>query len=252
MNVLLVEDEPLAAKRLETLVKEIAPEAKIVAKPESVRAAVRWLKSEPEPDLILMDVQLADGLSFEIFQQIEVSAPVIFTTAYDEYALRAFKVNSIDYLLKPIEQEELQAAFAKFRSRGHQPSSDQFVRMLEAFGVRPVSYKSRFLLKQGSRLEVVETADIQYLFAEDKVVLLYTSGGKKFIADDTLDELEKQLDPRHYFRLNRKYISSLSAIERMEPYFNGRIRVWLRQRPADEEILVSRERAESFRNWLNS
>ncbi|RCR69729.1 LytR/AlgR family response regulator transcription factor [Larkinella punicea] len=257
MKILIVEDEPLAVKRMEGLIREVAPDAEIVGKIDTVRAFVRWWQTNPAPDLLLMDIQLADGLSFEIFQQVEVKTPVIFTTAYDEYALRAFKVNSVDYLLKPIEQEELVKAIQKFRhqrqSADSQPgASENLVKMLEEFGIKPVTYKSRFLIKQGGRFDVVETSDILYLYADDKVVFLITNQNRKYIVDETLDELEAKLDPRHFFRINRKYITHLSAIERIEPYFNGRLRIWLKHRPSEEEVSVSRERADSFKGWLNT
>jgi DNA-binding LytR/AlgR family response regulator len=256
MNILLVEDEPLAARRLTTLLREVAPQATVIGQTESVRETLRWLQANPAPDLLLLDIQLADGLSFELFQQTPVESPVIFTTAYDEYALRAFKVNSVDYLLKPIEKDELAAALDKFRrTRGTAapvPVAEQLGKLLETYGVKPVQHRSRFLLKTSGRFDVVETADVPYLFAEDKVVFLVTNGAKKFIVDETLDELERQLDPRQFFRLNRRYLARLEAIERMEPHFNGKLRVWLRHRPTDEEIFVSRERAEGFKSWLNA
>lgn len=256
MTVLLVEDEPLAARRLEGLLREVAPEAVVVGQTESVRQTVQWLQSHPMPDLMLLDIQLADGLSFEIFQHVSVESPVIFTTAYDEYALRAFKVNSVDYLLKPIEKEELAAALEKFQkmhSTAFHPqyAAQQLGKVLEAYGVKPVSYRSRFLIKQGGRFDVVEAGEIAYLFAEDKVVFLVTNQGRKLILDETLDELERQLDPRQFFRLNRKYLGQLSAIERIEPHFNGKLRIWLKHRAAEEEIFVSRERADAFKAWLN-
>ncbi|GAB3335537.1 LytTR family DNA-binding domain-containing protein [Larkinella ripae] len=256
MKILIVEDEPLAVKRMEGLIREVAPEAEILGKTDTVRAFVRWWQTNAAPDLILMDIQLADGLSFEIFQQVEVKTPVIFTTAYDEYALRAFKVNSVDYLLKPIEQEELAKAIQKFRTQRQTDApagtSENLVKMLEEFGIKPVAYKNRFLIKQGGRFDVVETADILYLYADDKVVFLITNQNRKYIVDETLDELEAKLDPRLFFRINRKYITHLSAIERIEPYFNGRLRIWLKHRPSEEEVSVSRERAESFKIWLNT
>lgn len=257
MKILIVEDEPLAVKRMEGLIREVAPDTEIVGKIDTVRAFVRWWQTNPAPDLLLMDIQLADGLSFEIFQQVDVKTPVIFTTAYDEYALRAFKVNSVDYLLKPIEEEELGKAIQKFRLQRHsadaQPgASENLVRMLEEFGIKPVTYKSRFLIKQGGRFDVIETSDILYLYADDKVVFLITSQNRKYIVDETLDELEGKLDPRQFFRINRKYITHLSAIERIEPYFNGRLRIWLRNRPSEEEVSVSRERADSLKTWLNT
>ncbi|WP_266365178.1 LytR/AlgR family response regulator transcription factor [Tellurirhabdus rosea] len=252
MKIVIVEDEPLAVKRLEALLKEIEPAAEIVGRVETVRSFVRWWSQNPPPDLLLLDIQLADGLSFEIFQQVDVRTPVIFTTAYDEYALKAFKVNSVDYLLKPIDEDELRKAIAKYREvRQVAASSGDLAKVLEAYGVRPVSYKNRFMLRQGGRFEVVDTADVVYLYAEDKVVFLVTSQNRKYIVDETLDELEAKLDPRQFFRLNRKFLSHLSAIERIEPHFNGRFRLWLRHRPAEEEIYISRERADGFREWLN-
>ncbi len=257
MKIVIVEDEPLAVKRMEGLIREVAPEAEIMGKIDTVRAFVRWWQTHPAPDLLLMDIQLADGLSFEIFQQVDVKTPVIFTTAYDEYALRAFKVNSVDYLLKPIEQEELAKAIQKFRNQQQNAglqsgASENLAKMLEEFGIKPVSYKNRFLIKQGGRFDVVETADIMYLYADDKVVFLITNQNRKYIVDETLDELEGKLDPRLFFRVNRKYITHLSAIERIEPYFNGRLRIWLKHRPSEEEVSVSRERADSFKTWLNT
>lgn len=257
MKILIVEDEPLAAKRLESLVREVEPAADIVGQIDSVRSFKRWWQQQRSParpavDLLLMDIQLADGLSFEIFQQNDVTTPVIFTTAYDEYALKAFKVNSIDYLLKPIEKDELETALQKFRQQQQGDAAENLSRMLASYGVRPLQYKNRFLLRQGNRYEVVDTADILYLYAEEKVVFLTTQGHRKFIVDEPLDELEAKLDPRHFFRINRKYISHLSAIERIEPHFNGRLRLWLHHRPADEEICVSREKADAFKHWLDS
>lgn len=260
LRVLLIEDEPLAARRLTALLREVAPEATVVGQTESVRETVRWLDenraaNRPSPDLLLLDIQLADGLSFELFQKTHVETPVIFTTAYDEYALRAFKVNSVDYLLKPIEKEELAAALDKFRRTQGQATApnvtEQLNKMLEAYGVKPVQHRSRFLLKQGGRFDVVETADVVYLYAEDKVVFLVTSPTRKHIVDETLDDLERQLDARQFFRINRKFLARLEAIERIEPHFNGKLRLWLKHRPDGEEIFVSRERAEAFKAWLN-
>lgn len=252
MKILILEDEPLAAKRIESLVKSVEPSGEILAKIESVRGAVKWLSENPQPDLILMDIQLADGLSFEIFTQVDVKAPIIFTTAYDEYAIRAFKVNSVDYLLKPIDVDELQTAILKLKSQ--QKSSDlqtNIGKALEAFMSPRSDWKTRFLLKSGTRFEVVEVADVVYLFAEDKIVFLVNSEQKKYFVDDTLDDLEEKLNPKDFFRINRKYLASIGAIERIEPHFNGRLKIKLRQRD-DDEIYVSREKAESFKKWLDT
>lgn len=252
MKILILEDEPLAAKRIESLVKSVEPSGEILAKIESVRGAVKWLSENPQPDLILMDIQLADGLSFEIFTQVGVKAPIIFTTAYDEYAIRAFKVNSVDYLLKPIDVDELQTAILKLKSQ--QKSNDlqtNIGKALEAFMSPRSDWKTRFLLKSGTRFEVVEVADVVYLFAEDKIVFLVNSEQKKYFVDETLDDLEEKLNPRDFFRINRKYLASIGAIERIEPHFNGRLKIKLRQRD-DDEIYVSREKAESFKKWLDT
>lgn len=251
MKILIVEDEPLAAKRLEGLVKSQDPGVEVLARLDSVRDTLEWLSHHPAPDLVFMDVQLADGLCFEIFQETDLRSPVVFTTAYDEYALRAFKVNSVDYLLKPIDTDELGVALAKFKSyHSADMERDKLNRLLES--VAPPAHKSRFLIKVGSRFEVVDTRDILYCYAEDKVVFVHTRTNQRYLVDDTLDELERKLSPREFFRLNRRYLSRLSAIERIEPHFNGKLYVRLLHRPVEEEIFVSRSRADAFKKWLDS
>ncbi len=250
MKILILEDEPLAARRIESLVKSLEPAAEILAKLESVRSAVKWLNEHPQPDLILMDIQLADGLSFEIFQQADVSAPIIFTTAYDEYAIRAFKVNSVDYLLKPVEKDELEAALEKWKAQKGPASQEQIGKALDALLSQKTDWKTRFLLKAGARFDIVETNDVAYLYAEDKVVFLVTKDQKKYYVDETLDELEQKLNPKIFFRINRKYLTQLPAIERIEPHFNGRLKIKLRHRD-DDDVYVSREKAEVFKRWLD-
>jgi len=250
MKILILEDEPLAAKRIESLVKSLEPTAEILGKLESVRSAVKWLNEHSQPDVILMDIQLADGLSFEIFQQADVSAPIIFTTAYDEYAIRAFKVNSVDYLLKPVEKDELEAALEKLKAQKGAASQSQIGKALDALLSQKADWKTRFLLKAGARFDIVETGDVAYLYAEDKVVFLVTKEQKKYYVDETLDELEQKLNPALFFRINRKYLVQLSAIERIEPHFNGRLKIKLRHRE-DDDIYVSREKAEMFKKWLD-
>ncbi|NBB22485.1 response regulator [Runella sp. CRIBMP] len=250
MKILILEDEPLAAKRIESLVKSLEPTAEILGKLESVRSAVKWLNEHPQPDVILMDIQLADGLSFEIFQQADVSAPIIFTTAYDEYAIRAFKVNSVDYLLKPVEKDELEAALEKLKAQKGATSQTQIGKVLDALLSQKTDWKTRFLLKAGARFDIVETGDVAYLYAEDKVVFLVTKEQKKYYVDETLDELEQKLNPALFFRINRKYLAQLPSIERIEPHFNGRLKIKLRYRD-DDDIYVSREKAEVFKKWLD-
>ena len=250
MKILILEDEHLAAKRIESMVKSVEPTAEIPAKLESVRSAVKWFNENPQPDLILMDIQLADGLSFEIFQQVDVVAPIIFTTAYDEYAIRAFKVNSVDYLLKPIEKEELEAAFEKLKAQRMTTSQGQIGKALDALLSQKADWKTRFLLKAGARFDIVETTEVAYLYAEDKVVFLVTKEQKKYFVDETLDEVEQKLNPKNFFRINRKYLAQLTAIERIEPHFNGRLKIKLRHRE-DDDVYVSREKAEVFKKWLD-
>lgn len=250
MKILILEDEPLAAKRIESLVKSLEPTAEILAKLESVRSAVKWFNEHPQPDLVLMDIQLADGLSFEIFRQAEVLAPIIFTTAYDEYAIRAFKVNSVDYLLKPVEKDELEAALEKWKTHKGVASQERIGKALDALLSQKTDWKTRFLLKAGARFDIVETNDVAYLYAEDKVVFLVTKDQKKYYVDETLDELEQKLNPKSFFRINRKYLAQLPAIERIEPHFNGRLKIKLRHRD-DDDVYVSREKAEVFKKWLD-
>jgi DNA-binding LytR/AlgR family response regulator len=248
MKILVIEDENLAAKRLIALVKEQLPEAQIFGNLDTVTSSVEWLKNNPEPDLIFLDIQLADGISFEIFEKIKISAPIIFCTAYDQYAIKAFKLNSIDYLLKPIDPEELKQAIAKFKAGKKEPviSIDQIRNLLQ-----PVhkTYKSRFLVKQGERIQAIDVQDVSFFFSEDKVTLLQSRQGKKFIVDYTLDEVEDMLDPETFFRLNRKYITSVSAIKEVFSYSNSRLKIHL-ENSIDNDILVSREKTGPFKNWL--
>lgn len=248
MRVLVIEDENLAAKRLIKLIQEELPEAELIGNLDTVTAAVHWLETNPEPDLIFLDIQLADGISFTIFEQRKVTAPIIFCTAYDQYAIRAFKLNSIDYLLKPIDPDELKNALDKFkRSRtGMGLNIDQIKSLLN-----PVqkTFKTRFLVKQGERIQTVDVQDILFFFSEDKVTLLQTNQGKKYIVDYTLDEIENMLDPQFFFRLNRKYISSVAGIGEIFTYSNSRLKVNL-ENCTDNDILVSREKVNAFKNWL--
>ncbi|TDE16847.1 LytR/AlgR family response regulator transcription factor [Dyadobacter psychrotolerans] len=248
MKILIIEDENLAAKRLITLVKQQLPACEIYGNLDTVTSATDWLKNNPEPDLIFLDIQLADGISFEIFEKIKVNSPIIFCTAYDQYAIKAFKLNSIDYLLKPVDPEELERALNKFQSGRKQPSVtlDQIKHLLQPI---PKTFKNRFLVKVGERIQTIDKQEIAFFFSEDKVTFLQTRLGKKFIIDYTLDEVEGMLDPEHFFRLNRKYISAISAIKEVFTYSNSRLKIHL-ENCADNDILISRERMGPFKNWL--
>ncbi|EMR01248.1 LytR/AlgR family response regulator transcription factor [Cesiribacter andamanensis] len=258
MNVLIVEDESLAARRLQKMVQELEPSAQVLTVLDSVAATVHWLQQHSMPDLLLLDIELVDGQSFEIFSQTEVRCPVIFTTAYDEYALRAFKVHSIDYLLKPIQEKELQQSLQKFRqlarayAAAEQPIPS-LTSLLEALkgGASPAQphYRDRILVKQGQRMFPILTADIAYFFTRDKLTQLRTSDNRQYLLDYTLEELERSLNPKQFYRANRQYIVALGAVQRLHLYFNSKLKLELRPAP-EEEVLVSREKALDFRNWL--
>jgi len=251
MRILIIEDEQPAAKRLQQLIASCEPQAEIIACLDSVGAAVAWLSAHPSPDLIFMDIQLADNLSFEIFNQVEVSSPVIFTTAFDQYTLKAFKVNSVDYLLKPIELEELAAAMRKYEQLYAKPQHydlNAIRQMMQAMS-QP-SYKERFIVKTGQQLTYINTGDIAYFFSEDGVVQAMTWAGKKYLIEYTLEQLEPLLPPADFFRINRKMILDIKAVKKIAPYFNSRL--ILQVSPAyEQEILVSRERVNDFKKWLD-
>ncbi|WAC10234.1 LytR/AlgR family response regulator transcription factor [Dyadobacter pollutisoli] len=248
MKILVIEDEKPAARRLIQLIKERMPEAEIYDSIDTVTAAVRWLESNPRPDLVFLDIQLADGISFEIFEKVKVTAPIIFCTAFDQYAIKAFKLNSIDYLLKPVDPEELTNALNKFKSGLREPViSLEHIRSL--IQPPPKSFKTRFLVKIGERIQTVDVQNIAFFYSEDKVTFLQSRAGKKYIIDYTLDELEEMVSPDTFFRLNRKYISAISAIKDVFTYSNSRLKIHL-ENCADNDILISREKMGAFKSWL--
>jgi DNA-binding LytR/AlgR family response regulator len=200
-----------------------------------------------------MDIQLADGLSFEIFHKIKVPAPVVFTTAYDEYALQAFKVNSIDYLLKPLQEHELQNSLEKFREfKNAFAKTDKLInlqKLLASYQSAKKEYKKRFLVKLGERLVCVETNDISFFKSEDKLTFINTKGSNKYLVEYTLEELEEMLDPHQFFRLNRQFIAHIGSIDSIHNYFNGKLKLYLKQKER-EEVIISREKAPLFKEWL--
>jgi DNA-binding LytR/AlgR family response regulator len=251
-NVLIVEDEPQAARRLESLIKDLIPDVMILDKLDSVKKSVKWFIENPSPDLIFMDIQLADGISFRIFEQCQVNAPVIFTTAYDAYALRAFKVNSIDYILKPVDKEDLAAALKKFETltRKKENAAELLTSIGEAVKMLTRQYKTRFVIKVGEHLKSIEVNDILYFFSFEKATFAKISDGRKHILDFTLEQLEEVLNPQLFFRINRKYIVSAESIQDMVSYSNSRLKLVLKG--SDElDIIVSRERVQEFKDWLD-
>jgi two-component system response regulator LytT len=252
VNILIIEDEALAARRLKTMVTSLDPTFHIAAILDSVKKSVDWLKKNAAADLVLLDIELSDGKSFEIFHQVEVQSPVIFITAYDEYALRAFKVNSIDYLLKPVKEEELEKSIAKLRllenvySRKKQDNSIKT--LLKELQEKP-AFRERFLIKQGDRLIPVETAEIAFFYTREKSNYLRTKENQSYIIDLSLDEIEGMVDPKKFFRTNRQTIISAGVVEKVHLWFGSKLKVDLNPKH-DEETIVSREKATAFRQWL--
>jgi two-component system response regulator LytT len=254
MKVLIIEDENAAARRLEKLLQEVAPEAEIVGRLDSVEASVEWFQANPQPDLILLDIHLADGASFEIFEHVRIKSPVIFTTAYDEYALKAFKVNAVDYLLKPIKINELEHAIEKFKRvfQTQTPEADysgllQTLRQQEG----GQNYLRRMLIRFSNSLRLVDMSDAAYFYTKDKITFLVTrSTGKRFPVDYPLDKLETLLDPAVFFRINRQFIINVAAIKEMHPYSKSRVKIDLEPAATDLETVVSAERSAEFKQWL--
>ncbi len=250
MKALIVEDEPLSAVHLKTLLNKVAPEIEVINMLDSVKSAVHFLKEKPALDLLFFDIHLADGLSFEIFQQIEIAQPVIFTTAYDEYAIKAFKVNSIDYLLKPIGLSDLKTAINKFNTHNAAINSANHIKHKMAFEMMSKLPKTRFIVKMGENLSSIKTEEIAYFIAEDGIVILVTKEGKRFPIDYTMDALEEVLNKEEFFRINRKMIMNIDQIIQVQTYFNGRLKIKLKL-VLNDDCIVSRERVADFKKWLD-
>lgn len=253
MKVVIIEDEAFAALRLKKMIKKYDPEITILAELESVAESVKWFRSNPEPDLIFLDIHLEDDLSFAIFEQVNISSPVIFTTAFDEYAIKAFKLKSIDYLLKPIVQEELAAALKKYDhfSGLHQQSVD-LQSLYKLLTTSEKNYRERFSISVGSKIKMVEVTDIAYFFVMDKGVYLRTLQGHTYTIDYTMDKLEELLNPASFFRINRKYLVNIASIANMVAYSRGRVKLELKPAADDAyDTIVSIDRSADFKKWLN-
>ena len=250
MNVIIIEDEKLTAERLEQIIQQQFESIEIIAILHSVESALDWLLSNKHPDLVLMDIELGDGTSFDILDQCELKSKIIFTTAYDEYALKAFKYNSIDYLLKPIDPTELKKGIEKINFNTDQTIEISSL-LFEIKRFFKKEYKHRFLVKIGDNLTPISVASIHYFYSEDGYSFIKLESGKKYIIDKSLDEIIEQLNPVHFFRLNRKFIASINAISTISPYFNARLLVNLN--PQQEgKIVISRERVKQFKYWLDN
>lgn len=249
MKVLLIEDEPAAAQRLQQLLTALRPAAKVVAQPESVEESVMWLQQHPSPDLVLMDIQLADGLCFAIFDQVQLQVPVIFTTAYDQFAIEAFKVNSVDYLLKPIKKEELARALHKLEQYHQVNQVPDYEALVKAVQQQEPGYKKRFLIRVGHAIKTVSTEEIAYFYSESKSTFLCTLQNRTYTVDESLDRLEAVLSPALFYRVNRKFIVNLHAIEAMHAYSKSRVLLELNPRYTDK-VIVSTDRSPHFKRWL--
>ncbi len=250
MRVLIIEDERLAATRLKQLIVNCLPEAEIFGHLDSISSAVQWFQRETAPDLIFCDIQLADGQSFEIFNQVKVDTPIIFTTAFDQFALKAFKLNAIDYLLKPIDPQELEQAITKFKSGRMHPSVDLHL-LKTLLQTESVSQKSRFMVKIGEKIQSIPVEEVAYFFSAEKTTFMQLKdNGRRYILDYTLDQIEEMVNPAKFFRINRKYISSFDAIGEIYSYSNSRLKMELKGCD-DNDILISREKVSAFKEWLD-
>ena len=252
MKVVIVEDEHLAATKLEKMVLKCDPSVVVIKKLDAVESALLWFQQNDLPDLLFLDIQLTDGTSFDLLKQVDLSCPIIFTTAYDDYALDAFEHQSIDYLIKPISQEKLCKALDKLKQLKDslQPNDKDYIKLLDAIKKSTKAYKSRFLVKTGSIFRSVSVADIAYFYSHDKLVFLKTKNKQQFVVSETLDELESILNPLDFFRVNRQYIINFESIVKVHPHFNDRLKIDFLPTP-NEDIYVSNRRASMFKDWMD-
>ncbi len=251
MNVIIIEDEKPSARRLQRMLNSLDIEVDTLL--HSVKESINWFKNNEHPDLIFLDIQLSDGLSFEIFDAVKITSAIIFTTAYDEYALQAFKLNSIDYLLKPIDDEDLDVAVKKYQTIMPKKQAvtidfDDIKKML----TNPIEreYKKRFSVKIGQHLKLINIDEIECFYSENKGTYLHTSGGRNYLIDLTLEQLEGELEPHTFFRINRKFFINIHAIKDMISYTNSRIQIKLNSYN-EQEVIVARERVKDFKAWLD-
>jgi len=251
MKVIIIEDEKPSARRLQRMLAQLNIEAEVML--HSVEESLTWFQNKEHPDLIFLDIQLSDGLSFEIFETLEINSAVIFTTAYDEYALQAFKLNSIDYLLKPIDEDDLEKAVAKYKVRlpEHQTVKLDFDEIKKLL-VNPIEreYKKRFSVKVGQHLKLINIDDIECFYSENKGTYAATSENRNYLLDMSLEQVEAELEPHKFFRVSRKFIVNINAIDDMISYTNSRLQIKLNNYK-DTEIIVARERVKDFKNWLS-
>jgi DNA-binding LytR/AlgR family response regulator len=252
MNILIIEDEQATARHTKKMLEEIDPDVNVLGILDSIESSVKWFRSHNEPDLILLDIHLADGLSFEIFKEVEIACPVIFATAYDQYAIQAFRVNSVDYLLKPISKEALNEGLKKYR-KVNQPTSApaiDYLKLAEMLSKPGTELLKRIMIRYGETIKAIDIKDIAYFHSEEKIVFLHTFDNKNYPVDFSLEELQSKLDATRWFRINRQFIISFESIEKMTAYSKSRIKIILRP-PCETESISSTERSGDFKLWLS-
>ncbi|CAM3876170.1 MULTISPECIES: LytR/AlgR family response regulator transcription factor [Flavobacterium] len=249
MNIIIIEDEKPAARLLQRKVEKLGLQVNQML--HSVEESLSWFQNNAHPDLIFLDIQLSDGLSFEIFEQLDIKSAVIFTTAYDEYALRAFKLNSIDYLLKPIDEEDLEEAINKFKARTANKPVNLDFEAIKKMLVNPVEreYKTRFSVKIGHQIKVIQIEEIECFFSENKGTYIHTNDNRDYLLDITMEQLENEINPKDYFRINRKFIVPLNSIKEIQMHTNSRLKIILPSYKSDD-VIVAREKVNDFKNWI--
>lgn len=247
MKILIIEDEQAAARRLQKLLSDIDPGHEVIGVLSSIESSVEWFNTHDAPDLILMDIHLADGSSFEIFEKVSIHAPVIFATAYDEYALKAFKVSAIDYLLKPIKQAELEQALQKAIKPKKEETNTDLIHKLEEAGL--IKKTKRILVRMGQSIKLIDLDQVAYFYSKDKISFAVLPGNKRYPLDQSLDQIEQMVDPIHFFRINRQFIVKMEAIDEMIAYSKSRVKLKLNP-PTEEDAIVSKERSPEFKRWL--
>lgn len=250
MKILIVEDESRAASQLQRLLKACNFDYELLDVIDTVEDAVLWFQKNTAPDLVFMDIQLADGLSFEVFQKIEVAAPIIFTTAFDQYAIQAFKVNSVDYLLKPIQKDDLNTALDKFLKSNKPAAIDAAILKQLLGSMQAPSKREGLLVKEGGGFVQIAISELQYCYSEDSITFGVTEN-KRFIIDETIDELFDSLDDTKFYRINRGQIVAKTSIHKIDPYFNHRVKLSI-VNPRDQEFIVSRQKTSDFKKWMNT
>ena len=251
MKAFLIEDEPMALERLVQIMNEVAPSIQIVGEADSVESAIDWLSNNATPDIIFSDIQLGDGTCFEVFSSCSPKCPIIFITAYQEHAIEAFKVNAIDYLLKPLKKEDLERAVAKLSPKANpSAASIDYTQLAQAILREEQKFNRRYLIRYGEQIRTITSDDIAYIYTTLKSVFMVTHAGKEYPFDKSLDALEKELDPKKFFRINRQFIISFKSIGKMHPASKSRVQLELTPEYKGDEVIVSTEKSPLFKEWL--